>query len=359
MTAALLSIGTAAPDIVLAQETLAELACRLSDCNGKERALREVYRRSGVLARGSMLADKDGRFGLYEEPQGGTPSTGERLAVYTALAIQLASRACRRAIEVAGVDVRKITHLVTVSCTGFEAPGVDCGLIRSLGLSRTVRRTHIGFMGCHGAVNGLAVAKAYAEADPDACVLVCCVELCSLHFQSSGDASVAVSNALFADGAAAAVVSAHAPANSPRIRSAHSIVVPDTEDLMTWRIGDSGFVMTLSNRVPDVLARFVPDWIGSWLSEQGVSGVEDVRSWAIHPGGPRVVRGVTDALRLRPEYADDSMHVLASHGNMSSPTVLFIAERRLNGRVDEALPMVMLAFGPGLTGEALLLTRGD
>lgn len=354
-TACLLSIGTAVPERVITQDAVADMACRIAGQNGRERAIRAIYRRAGVSSRGSVLIGSDGVMSLFREKPGVSPdgpSTGERIGVYTASASELATRASDQAIERSGVHASEITHLVTVSCTGFEAPGVDCALIERLGLPARVRRTHVGFMGCHGAINGLAAAKAYAESDPGACVLVCCVELCTLHFQYADDASVAVANALFADGAAAAVVRAHGAGGAPAIRGVESVILPGTRDCMTWRIGDRGFVMTLSSRVPDVLASSVPAWVRGWLEMRGL-GVEDVRSWAVHPGGPRVVSSVAEGLGLDPASVAASRDVLREHGNMSSPTVLFIVERLL--RDGGGLPLVAMAFGPGLAGEAVLL----
>ncbi|TVQ60970.1 MAG: type III polyketide synthase [Phycisphaerales bacterium] len=358
MSARLWSIGTATPAGLITQGEVADLACRVSGENARERALRVIYRRAGVVTRGSVLVGADGKMEMFEPPPGGSvsggPTTGERLAAYPEAASELARRACETALERAGVRAPRVTHLITVSCTGFDAPGVDCALVASLGLPATVRRTHVGFMGCHGAINALAAARAYAEADPSACVLVCCVELCTLHFQYSDEASVAVANALFADGAAAAVVaSGDGPRGSLIVRGVESVIIPGTRDCMTWRIGDHGFVMTLSSRVPEVLAAEVPGWVRGWLPRYGF-GVADVRSWAVHPGGPRVVSSVAEGLGLDASSVSASREVLAEHGNMSSPTVLFIAERQW--RAGDGAPLVAMAFGPGLTGEALLLT---
>lgn len=373
MSARLLSIGTATPAGTISQARAADLACRLTHHNGHERAIRALYQRAGVRERGCVLVRDDGSLDLYDVAERSVevmhgdlgdvsrcdPSTGARLLSYTPQALELAERACAQALERAGVLPRDVTHLITVSCTGFEAPGVDCLLIDALALPSTVRRTHIGFMGCHGAINALAAAKAYAQADVDARVLVCCVELCTLHFQYEGDQGASVANALFADGAAAAVVACcghdGAHRHAPVIRTAQSVILPNTRDAMTWRIGDHGFVMSLSSRVPGTLAAAVPGWLEAWLPRYGFAR-EAVRSWAIHPGGPRILGALETALGLDGDALTVSRDVLARHGNMSSPTVLFIAEQAL--RRDDSLPLIAMAFGPGLTGEAVLLTEG-
>lgn len=353
MSARLLAIGTAVPERSITQDDVAEVACRLAGAGARTRALRAVYRKAGIERRGSVLLDGDGELSFYGPSTTAGPTTAERLQRYTSAAVAMAGRACVQALERAGARAERVTHLVTVSCTGFEAPGVDLMLIESLGLPATTRRTHVGFMGCHGAINGLAVARAFAEADDDACVLVCCVELCTLHFQYGDHAEEAVANALFADGAAAAVVSSGRGPRAPVLRTAQSVVIPETAGCMTWRIGDHGFVMSLSSRVPGVLAEAVPVWVGGWLDSFGLK-TGDVRSWAVHPGGPRVVGAVAEGLGLDDEAVEDSRAVLREHGNMSSPTVLFIMERLL--RREAPLPLVAMAFGPGLAGEAVLLT---
>lgn len=355
MRVALLGIGTAVPEHDIAQAQAADLAeahCVDADARSR-RVIGALYRRAGVERRGSVLADEHGVMAFYR-PGEALPSTGERMGLYARHATNLGARACRVALERAGTGAGSITHLVTVSCTGFAAPGVDLELIERLGLGPETRRTHIGFMGCHAAVNAIAVARAFAMADPGARVLVCCVELCSLHFDHDADAQGHVANALFADGAGAVVVGA-SDNGGVEIASVASVVLPDSKGMMSWHIGDRGFRMRLSPSVPAVLAACVPAWLDAWLMRDVGIGVAGVGSWAVHPGGPRVLSALGGALGLSDEAIEDSRAVLADHGNMSSPTLLFIIERLLGG--DCPLPLVAMAFGPGLGGEALLLTR--
>lgn len=348
MTVRLGPIGSATPDTALPQSRIAEIACAIGGHSGRGRAVRSLYERAGVSSRGSVLATAEGRLPFFE----GEPfarSTGQRIERFTDLALPLATRACRDALG--GSHSGAITHLVTASCTGFEAPGVDLALISTLGLDASVRRTNVGFMGCHAAVNALAVAQAFAAADPNARVLVCCIELCSLHFGPGRARSSAAADALFADGSAACVVSQQLDAG-PRIRSTRSIVLPDSEADMSWRIGDEGFEMRLSARVPDLLAAAVPPWIDRWLEQQEITR-SDIAGWAIHPGGPRIVARLAESLGADQGSVDASLGVLSDHGNMSSPTVLFVLERLL--RAGRRGPLVGMAFGPGLAGEAMLI----
>ena len=276
---------------------------------------------------------------------------------YEAEAGPLAVAAARPALGDAAIEPGRVTHLVTVSCTGSCAPGFDMALIRGLGLPRDVARTHVGFMGCHGLLNGLRVARAFVAADPAAVPLVCAVELCSLHHQYEGDAEQIVANALFADGAGAVVgvAAGSTPvgnADAYRLVASGSTIIDDSDDAMSWRVGDRGFVMTLSPRVPELIARHLRPWLEGWLARHGLD-LSSVGSWAVHPGGPRIVSAVGEALDLDPALLLPSRRVLEEFGNMSSPTILFILDRLR--RADAPRPCVSLAFGPGLAVEAALL----
>jgi len=273
---------------------------------------------------------------------------------YARAAPALATCAARRALKESGYRPDEMTHLITVSCSGFSAPGVDVKLIQALGLRPTVERTHIGFMGCHGAINGLRVVCALTGADPAARVLLCAVELCSLHMRYGWDPDRVVANALFADGAAAVVAASSlgGARNVWNVKATASCLIPDSSNAMSWDIGDHGFEMSLSPRVPDLIAKHLRPWIEQWLARQGVC-LRSVGSWAIHPGGPRILSAVETALELAPDGTEVSREVLAECGNMSSPTVLFILER-LRKR-NALLPCIALAFGPGLVVEAVLL----
>lgn len=347
---ALIGIGTATPEHALTQTAATEVAVSVSPDPDDARAIRALYRRSGVASRGSVLADLHGHIDLYR-PDRVPPTTGERMRLYEQHSVAPAVRACRAALDRASTPAPTITHLVTVSCTGFSAPGIDFALIEQLGLPATTRRTHIGYMGCHAAINAFAAAKAYAGSEPGARVLVCSVELCSLHFDHAPDAQGHVANALFADGAGAAVVAA-SETDAVRISRTGSLVLPDSADMMGWHIGDHGFRMRLSPGVPAALAEHIPAWLDDWLGETR-HATRDIKSWAMHPGGPRVLGALSDALGLEPSAFAVSRAVLAEHGNMSSATLFFILQRLLDTR--SPMPLLAAAFGPGLAGEVMLL----
>ena len=240
-----------------------------------------------------------------------------------------------------------------VTCTGFNAPGIDIELIDRLGLPATTERVQVGFMGCHGAINGLRVADGLVAARPSSRVLMCCVELCSLHLQYGLDADSVVSNAIFADGASAMVLeSGQAPIGLGTIQATGSCLVPESRDAMTWRIGDNGYAMTLSAQVPGLIEQELKGFLSEWLAKQGET-IESIGGWAAHPGGARILSSVETALDLPEDALEVSRSVLSDHGNMSSATMLFILERFLAR--NQPKPWLMLGFGPGLEIEVALI----
>ncbi len=360
MSLAIWGLGTATPEHRIDQEHAARIAQTLLGDGGHDRPVAALFRRTQVRSRASVLLERTNGSptlrGFYRPsfgPEDRGPATALRMQRYAEEAVPLAAAACRRALEAAGLAAPSVTHLLTVSCTGFFAPGVDLALVRQLGLMPSVGRLHVGFMGCHGALNALRAAQAIATSEPQAVVLLCAVELCSLHYQYGRDAQKLVANALFADGAAAMVGRAEPPRSDAwRVVASGSYLLPGDEEGMTWRIGDHGFEMTLSPRVPQQIATHLRPWLESWLASAGLR-LDQVGSWAVHPGGPRVLASVTEALGLPASAVETSAEVLAEWGNMSSPTVLFVLERLR--RLDAPRPCVLLGFGPGLVAEAALV----
>jgi predicted naringenin-chalcone synthase len=350
-------IGTAVPPHLIAQADAAEIAQQFScETAAQERLFQSLYRRAGVETRHSVVlhastGELDDRQSFYGRDN---PTTRDRMRKYEQEAGALAVAAAQKALQDAAVTPGRVTQLVTVSCSGFYAPSFDIALIKQLGLSAEVARTHVGFMGCHGALNGLRVANAFLGADPSACVLLCAVELCSLHHQYGWDSDRIVANALFADGAGALVGIAGEVLSDKdyRVVASGSTLIEDSEDAMSWRIGNHGYEMTLSPRVPEIISRSLRPWLEGWLGRQGLT-LDTVGSWAVHPGGPRILSAFGEATGLDRGAIDDSYAVLAEYGNMSSPTILFILDRLRRAKAPR--PVVALAFGPGLAVEAALL----
>jgi predicted naringenin-chalcone synthase len=405
MSVQIVGIGTAVPKHQIDQSDAAEQASQLCPfTTQQQRLLKALYMRAGVEKRHSVVltASTNGHaaeqsFYAFDAAKPAGPTTAERMAAYDRFSAPLAIEAAARALADAGTGPNEITHLITVSCSGFSAPGFDLALIRQLPLRDDTIRTHVGFMGCQGALNGLHVARAFADSSPDACVLLCAVELCTLHHQYHWTPDQIVANALFADGAAAAIVR-NARGNSIRetrstdsserggnrplmVVDQRSAVIPDSVDFIQWHVNDHGFEMSLSPQVPGLIERTLGSWLEAWLGEHDLS-IDQIGSWAIHPGGPRIVAACAESItRARAAAVGacnsdhreasaggtqaasklaamsallaDSEAVLADYGNMSSPTVLFILDRLLKRGAER--PIVALAFGPGVAIEAALL----
>ncbi|MCR2800338.1 type III polyketide synthase [Microbacterium sp. zg-Y818] len=367
MATSVLSIGTAVPPTRLAQQDVRDLfiaqpgASRLT-----QRLIGAAFDASGIESRHTVLAEFSGE--VPETPSGIpvidesgrilSPSTGARNAEYIRQAPPLFAAAADAAIRGAGIAPDQVTHVVTVSCTGMFAPGPDYRLVRDLGLPVTVERYHLGFVGCAAALPGLRTAARICAGDPDAVVLVVCAELCTLHFRVSEDPQQIVSSSVFADGAAAAIVSA-----DPSLRGAQwlelerfaTAVTDDGEHDMAWTVGDEGFEMVLSAEVPRIIGREIRGAVARFL------GDDDVDAWAVHPGGRSVLDRVESGLELPASTLEVSRRILRDYGNMSSATILFILREFLNGTgtgtTPDARRIATLAFGPGLTVESALVTR--
>ena len=320
-------------------------AWALRQLDGRREAglLDRMMQRSGIGRRFTVLSDDatyraEGSF--YDTPV--APSTLERMAVYAREAPELALEAIGKL-----GNLGKVTHMVVASCTGFTAPGLDQVIARRLGLPPTVERVVIGFMGCYAGVTALRAAGHIVRSDPAARVLVLSVELCTLHLQPTDRLESLLAMGQFADGAAAALVTAEGPGLA--LGDGLSLTLEDSHDLITWTIGDTGFAMELSGEVPGRLAETLSDEqvAGAVTAGRPVSAID---AWAIHPGGKSIVDAVERGLGLPPEKVAASRAVLQDYGNMSSATVLFVLERLMKERPATG---IALAFGPGLAMEGL------
>ena len=348
----ILGYGTALPNESMSSAEFATIAARLNACEPREAAvLHAVAARSGIDRRHSVLIRRNPvsnpvRLPIYEDAPS-PPGTAARMAVYAQEAGALAALAATRALAAAALDGPAITHLVTASCTGFFAPGLELQLLEKLSLPVGVERVHLGFMGCHAALNGCRVARGLACGQPNARVLVVCVELCTLHYQAGLERDALVPNMLFGDGAAAMVIGAE-EGEGLRIVDTASQIVRESAAAMTWCITDTGFKMTLDASVPRLIAGHLRPIVEAFL-ERNQLGISEVKSWAIHPGGPKILEGALEALGLPEGAGACSRAVLRKHGNMSSPTIIFILSELL-----QRGPVVALAFGPGLSVELVL-----
>lgn len=346
------------------------MKAQLAEGGKAARVLGRIYRHSGIVKRHSVIRDyatngdggaPGGAFYDSDSDVFLSPSTRQRNDIYAVEARRLFAKVTANVLDESdGFEARDITHVITASCTGFYAPGPDYYLVRDLGLSPTVQRFHVGFMGCYAAFPVLRMADAFCRSNPDAVVLVACLELCTLHLQPSEVMDNIIATSVFADGAGAAIVSSRAPrgkGKALRIDQFLTTLVDDSEADMAWKIGDNGFEMVLSTYVPKILEANVGRVVGSLLQSAGVAEA-DVDRWAIHPGGRAILDKVEKSVGLDPASLDPSRRVLRDYGNMSSATIWFVLKDTLSLEpVDSEEQVYAMAFGPGLTVESALFQR--
>jgi predicted naringenin-chalcone synthase len=356
-------IQSEARDVFAAQPGLTRLGSRLVNTCFDSAAIDTRYTAVTELTKDSRAENPQ-----FFDPDTGlvlSPSTKVRNDIFGREATKLFVESARAALDACpGIDASDITHLVTVSCTGFFNPGPDYKIVRALGLNPAVQRYHLGFMGCYAAFPALRAAKSFCEADPDAVVLVVCAELCSLHVRTSNDPDTIMGSALFADGAAAAVISARdIPDGSPLLRLDHfeTVLTPVGEESMAWNIGDEGFEMVLGNYVPHIIDDHIIGALEPLLSrDESLRGLpyRDITHWAIHPGGRSILDKVQSRLELTDEQLVPARETLRNFGNMSSATVLFVLKHIAGLPPQDGDERICsMAFGPGLTVETAMFTK--
>ncbi len=352
MSVSIKSIGTAVPEYQIDQNSVFEFMAMAHELEGKEKTrLQALYRASAIESRHSVVADygtlDKSKWQLYpaNDQLSPFPTTKERNELYRKTALPLAISAVNDAVK--PQELKNVTHLISVSCTGLYAPGLDIDLIEALGLDAETERTCINFMGCYAAITALKSANAICKADPSAQVLIVCVELCTIHFQKESDENNLIANAIFSDGAAAALINAE---ESERIQlkidGFLSRLFPSGKAEMAWNIGNTGFEMKLTTYVPDL----IESGIDKLLQDLGA---EKADLFAVHPGGKRILDVVEKSLGLDKSQNEAAHQVLRKYGNMSSPTILFVLKEVLHQLKDSdrGKTVAAMAFGPGLTIE--------
>jgi predicted naringenin-chalcone synthase len=361
MTSMIHGIETAVPAFAYSQDYAMSCMKRWVQDKVMQRMVHAVYRQSGIERRFSVLPDfqPESMPKLFlESPDGRLtePSTGQRNLAYTRAYPELARNAVRRLFErTAWLKPHDVTHVITVSCTGFCNPGPDLMLTHAFDLPANVERYHLGFMGCYAAFPALRMADQFCRANPDAVVLILCVELCSLHLQIKSTPDSLLANALFADGAGAVLVSSRTLPPGQRglaLDSFATRIIPEGEKDMAWTIGDRGFDMVLSSYVPRILGMHAKSLITE-MANCSPYPFPEIPLWAIHPGGKAILTAMEQQMGWEPGGPlNVSHHILREFGNMSSATILFVLQRFLEtSPADEGTPLGAMAFGPGLTVE--------
>jgi alpha-pyrone synthase len=313
---------------------------------------RRMAARSGIRRRFSVLspnaANTEFTVNAHEfYTRGSFPDTAKRMQIFERFAPRLAQRALDN-LKLSADDRKAIKHVIVTSCTGLYAPGLDFEIVDYLGLDTTVERTMIGFMGCYAAINGLKQARHIVRSEPDAKVLLLNLELCTLHLQETQDLEQVLSFLVFGDGCAASLISAEPTGFA--MDSFRSVLIPETRELITWRIRGVGFDMLLSGKVPAEIGKALT------VSGDAVLGKytkDDIKLWGVHPGGKSVLDAVERGFGLPANALAASRETLECFGNMSSATVMFVLSRLMQQAQSGELGCAM-SFGPGLTAETML-----
>jgi predicted naringenin-chalcone synthase len=356
MDVGITAIGTANPIYRRPQIETADLIAAGFHLKASEkRLLKSIYKSTAIETRYSVLADYGKSPGEFEffpnEPDVSFPTTSARMDIYKKNALPLAIRAIKNCLQ--EKDASLITHVITISCTGMYAPGIDIEIVHALHLNSHVKRTAIQFMGCYGAFNGMKVAHAICAADKNAKVLLVAVELCTIHFQKNMTLDNIISNAIFADGAAAILIEHSKQAKQLFFQGFHCDLLPNSHQEMAWQIADHGFDILLSSYVPYVIHHGILDFTKNLLQQFNMTK-ENIDLYAIHPGGVKILEACEEALNITKEDNKYAYQVLRDFGNMSSATILFV----LKAIWDDFKPnktIFSCAFGPGLTLESMLL----
>lgn len=354
-------IETAVPEYAFKQQELRDIMKDVVGSTDREkRIIHHLYANSGIDTRYSVIDDFSNRNtpALFFNGQGATPGTKSRNDLYIKQGRKLFVEVAEKLLKNSSFESEDITHLVTVSCTGFYAPGPDFDIIQSLGLDPSIERYHLGFMGCYASIPALKMAQQFCTADENATVLMVSVELCSIHFQANSKMDNLLSSTVFSDGGAGAIVSKNTP-DYPhfRINGFASSINKKGADDMAWSIGDTGFNMILSNYIPELLKEGMDDFLLDVMNQFKISH-DEIQRWAIHPGGKAILDKLENSTSVPKGKIEASRKVLAEYGNMSSATILFVLQELMNQTSEKSEEnTLVMAFGPGLTLESTLLTK--
>lgn len=350
----LIAIGTALPDYCHKQQDICSFFEKATTDENTRRKLRFISEKSGISERYSVLND----FSLAEKNPAlfknklTVPSLSDRMAVYKEQALNLALKAILNITQFNDIK-NSISHIITVTCTGLFAPGLDIDLVRELHLSPTVQRSSINFMGCNAAILALNAANNVCNTHPNSKVLVVCVELCTIHFQNNDTDDFILANTLFADGAAAVLIGSQPlEEKKVKIHSFNSLIIDKGKNDMAWNISETGFIMNLTSYVSALISGNMHAFLKGIDLEK-----ESIDYWAIHPGGKKIIDDFASVLELKNSELQASYDVLNSYGNMSSPTVLFVLKQvlQVSGNAPIGSKLFSAAFGPGLSIETMQL----
>lgn len=358
----IISIGTAVPGFRHEQLTILQFMQRIYAYNEADRRkLRYLYQQSNIDVRYSVIPDysrplPEWKFYPQAENLEPFPSLEQRMVYYQRYAAPLSLDAIRTCLD-GKIRDREISHLITVSCTGMSAPGLDLQVMELLDLPKNVYRTSVNFMGCYAAIHALKMADAICNTSSTARVLIVCTELCTLHFQREATIDNIASSLLFGDGSAAVLVTSdeHKTAGL-KLTNFYSEVIPKGKKDMAWELSSSGFLMTLSGYVPELIEEDFEPLVQRSLQNTNTT-LDSITHWCVHPGGKKILEAIHKSLQFKNGELKDSYDVLRRYGNMSSPTILFVLKEMMEAFRQENTKNATVygaAFGPGLTMETFV-----
>ena len=360
----IISIGTAVPGYGTEQRTILDFMQAAYNDDIASRKLKLLFKYSGIKTRYSVVSDFDtskSKRSFFNKGQR-APTVEIRLNLFKEQAVLLAIEAIQNSLKRLNSNVADfgITHLITVSCTGLFAPGIDAELIEQLNLPNDIFHTAINFQGCNAAFPALKLGDMIAKTDEKAKVLIVCVELCTLHFQPKNNHDNLLSNTIFGDGAAAVVVVSDSYAklnhkSGMTINGFYSLLLNKGKDLMGWNITPVNFEMILDAKIPEFIGDEVADVVlkaGKKLNFMP----EKIDKWAIHPGGKKILDTIKKQLQLSDADLQYSYKILDEYGNMSSPTILFVLNEIMQAEHKPDENIFSIGFGPGLSIETALLS---
>jgi predicted naringenin-chalcone synthase len=357
----LIDIFTAVPPYIVEQSVAAEeLKKRMgTDSRAVQRVIDMAASQSGISKRHIVIPDADVNSGEKFYSNGSDliiPDTRTRMAEYERWSKYLVKNAVEGILKSTGINPSEIERLITISCTGFFAPGLDYYIVQEFKLLKSVRRTNIGFMGCAASVIGFnSVMEALAREKESNILLVSC-EVCSLHLQMEPSRDNILANMIFADGAAAALFSnSEELSRKPKMKliDTQSIIFPSSADFMGWKIGNTGFEMILSSELPKIILNEAVPAVLKMLDSQGIKK-EKIKYWALHPGGRAILDSLHKGLELTEDEMAPSRKVLDNYGNLSSVSILFVLKELIEKELERGELVCAIAFGPGLSMETAL-----
>ena len=360
----IISIGTAVPQHRTEQATILEFMHSAYDDAIASRKLNVLFNNSGISRRYSALPDFDKTRNEHIFFNG-TPSTAnvvDRIDIFKQRAIPLALNAVTNAFEKTNhsFSEKEITHLITVSCTGLFAPGLDAVLMNELNLPKDIFHTSVNFLGCNAAFHALKIADMICKTEAEAKILIVCVELCTLHFQPKNNHDNLLSNTIFGDGASAVIITSgnNTKQRGLELTGFYSLLLDKGKELMGWNITPVNFEMILDAKIPDVIGEEIKKILAKATAKFSTKPVT-ITNWAIHPGGKKIIDVIKRELHLSEEDVSASYKILNEYGNMSSPTILFVLNELMQERNKLNETIFSIGFGPGLSIETALFTYAE